>query len=102
MTMSKISDENVGDGYTYEYIVRGANGGLRLMSQDCHVDEDGVIVSDDEPLDMTEAVDADELCRRANTWTLDAEHGDPDDCIVGDGETLVAHRLIRNPELDIR
>jgi len=100
--MSRISGDNVGDGYVYDYIVRGARGGLRLFSQECHVDEDGYIVADHDPVDLTDSIDEDELCKWANTWTLDADHGDPDDCIVGPDETLVAHRLMRNAEIDAR
>ena len=100
--MSKIAGNRIGDGYVYDYITHQAGGGLRLFSQDCHVDEDGYIVADGDPVDMTDAVDADDLCKWANTWTLDAKHGDPNDCIVGPGEKLVAHRLMRNEELDAR
>jgi hypothetical protein len=100
--MSRISGDTVGDGYVYDCIVRDARGRLRLYSQDCHVDENGYIVADHDPVDLTDSVDEDGLAGWANTWTLDSEHGDPGDCIVGPGETLVAHRLMRNAEIDVR
>lgn len=93
-----IENRTEADEYTYEYIVRMPDGGLRLYSQECCVDEEGDVVSCDEPVDLTDAIDLDELCVAANSWGLDTEHGNPDDCIVGEGETLVAHRLYRNPE----
>ena len=99
--MSRFSGEYVGEGYTYDYIVRVPDGGLKLYSQVCYADEDRSIVASDEPVDLTDSIGLDELCDAANTWGLDPEYGNPDDCIVGEGETLVAHRLQRNPEWEI-
>lgn len=96
--MNRISGQYVGEGYTYDYIVSVRGGGLRLYSQVCFADEDRNIVADDEPVDLTESIDAEQLRSWAETWGLGEEHGSPADCIVGDGETLVAHRLERNPE----
>jgi hypothetical protein len=98
--MARLCGDKAGDGYAYDYIMRREDGTLRLYSQVCHVDEDGYIVADDDPMDATDTIDADGLRDRADTWTLDAEHGDPADCIVGPGEELIAHRLSRNEELD--
>jgi hypothetical protein len=100
MTMTRISGDKAGDGYAYDYITRREDGTLRLYSQVCHVDEDGYIVADHDPTDATDTIDADGLRGWADTWTLDTEHGDPADCIVGLGEKLIAHKLTRNEELD--
>jgi hypothetical protein len=92
---------NPGDGWTYDYITRTPEGVLRLFSQDLHVDEDGVLVAAErDPRDLTDAVDSETLRQWAEAWDLDPTHGNPDDCLVDDGETLVAHKLTANPELD--
>ncbi len=100
--MSKIRNtgSKVGDGYVYDYITRDSSGRLRLLTQDCRVNEDGIISSLHDPTDVTDAIDAEDLAIIANEWTLDASHGDPRECIVAPGETLVGHRLTRNEELD--
>jgi type V secretory pathway adhesin AidA len=100
--MSKIAGDNVGDGYVYDYVTVDSSGKLRLFTQECRVNEDGYIVAIHDPVDMTDAIAADDLAARANIWTLDAEHGDPSECIVASGETLVCHNLMRNEELDVR
>lgn len=96
--MSRITGQYVGEGYTYDYIVSVRGDGLRLYSQVCFADDDLNIVADGEPVDLTESCDAEQLRGWAAAWDLSAGHGNPSDCVVGDGETLVAHRLERNPE----
>lgn len=85
----------VGDEYTYDYITRDSSGRLRLFTQDCTVNEDGYVQADDDPLDLTNSVDSETLAEWAGYWTLDTVHGDPADCMVAPGETLVGHRLMR-------
>jgi hypothetical protein len=92
--------DKIGAGYDYSYITQAADGRLRLWSQDCYVSEDGTIVADHDPIELTDSIDADTLREWSETFGLDAVHGDPADCIVGPGETLVGHRLTRNEELD--
>jgi hypothetical protein len=85
----------VGDEYTYDYITQDLSGSLRLFSQACTVNEDGYVQADDDPLDLTNSVDSETLAEWAGYWTLDTVHGDPSDCMVAPGETLVGHRLMR-------
>ena len=85
----------VGDEYIYEYITRDAGGSLRFFSQDCIVNEDGYIEADNDPLDLTNSFFSEKLAEWAGYWTLDTVHGDPADCMVAPGETLVGHRLMR-------
>lgn len=89
---------NVGDSYCYDFITRDATGRLQLWSQECVVNEDGYIEAQDDPLDLTASIDADTLTKWSENWTLDTRHGDPADCLVPEGSTLVAHRLFREGE----
>jgi hypothetical protein len=91
---------NIGEGYVYDYITRDESGALHLYSQDCCVGEDGRITADKGPADHTGSIDAETLAEWATQFTLDSEHGDPEDCITDWGHTLVGHRLTRNPEID--
>jgi len=84
---------NVGDKYLYDFITRDGAGNLRLWSQDCVVNEDGYVEAADDPIDLTASVNRETLAAWAEDWTLDARHGDPADCLVPSGETLVGHRL---------
>ena len=84
---------NVGDKYLYDFITRDNAGNLRFWSQDCVVNEDGYVEAADDPLDLTASIDRETLAAWAEDWTLDTRHGDPADCLVPDGETLVGHRL---------
>ena len=86
---------NVGDQFIYDYITRDAGGSLRLFTQDCTVHADGYVQADHDPIDLTGSVDSATLAEWAESWTLDKVHGDPADCIVAPGETLVGHRLVR-------
>lgn len=104
MTMTNKSHgagDKIGAGYVYDYITRTADGRLRLFSQDCHHDAEWGIVSDDgSATELTDSIDAETLREWAEAFGLDPAHGNPDDCLVDDGETLVGHRLTRNEELD--
>lgn len=86
---------NVGDQYVYDFITRDAAGKLRLWSQDCVVNEDGYVEAVDDPLELTASIDRETLAEWATYWTLDTRHGDPKDCLVPQGETLVGHRMDR-------
>lgn len=86
----------VGDSYVYDFITRDASGRLRLFTQDCTVNEDGYIQADHDPRDMTNSIDAETLAEWAGEFTLDTSHGDPADCMVAPGETLVGHRLMQS------
>lgn len=86
---------SVGDRYRYDFITRDGGGNLRLWSQDCRVNEDGYVEAADDPLDLTASVDSETLAAWAKWWTLDSRHGDPADCLVPSGETLVGHMLER-------
>ncbi len=85
----------VGDEYLYDYITRDDRGALRLFGQSCRVNDDGEVEAAGDPVDLTDSIDARTLAAWAEEWTLDTMHGDPADCIVAPGETLVGHRLER-------
>jgi hypothetical protein len=102
MTMNIIRQTggsvNVGDSYVYDFITRDAGGRLQLWSQECVVNEDGYIEGLDDARDYTNSIDAGRLAEWAEYWTLDTRHGDPADCLVPEGSTLVGHRLHREGE----
>ena len=92
--MSERTTREPGEKYVYEFITRDASGRLHYYTQYCESDEDGDVVSTDEPMDLTDAKEQSEL-ERMLEWGVGLEDSDlaPADCDVEDGETLAGHRL---------
>ena len=92
--MSEWPTREPGEKYVYEFITRDASGRLHYYTQYCESDEDGIVVSTDEPTDLTPSREQSEL-ERMLEWEvgLDDADLDPDGCVVEDGESLAGHRL---------
>ena len=92
--MSDRTTREPGEKYIYEFITRDASGRLHYYTQCCESDEDGIVVSTDESMDLTDAKEQSEL-ERMLEWCVGLEDSDldPADCYVKDGETLAGHRL---------